>query len=374
MELTLFIFIILPVNLFLAFFVYRYFILRFSLFNHSATVLRLMRFLCYFMGVSLPLAFLFGRMYYVAPLSFLFNFLFGLLFLLFVASFPIFIFLPLFTKLPNRMRLLLEGRESLYLSFSLFFILCSFSLGLLAPSIESTTISINRLPMKELKIVQLSDMHIGPILRDSFVEDVVQKVNGLNPDIVVITGDLIDQKVDMLIPPLDALAKLKARLGVYFCLGNHEYYAGDIPRLLVELRNRKITPLVNEGIVLGDSDHRINLIAVADQMGKRFADYQPNLEKTLAAIDPAYPTILLSHHPVDPASLVGKVDLILSGHTHGGQVMPFDLPVLMVHHFLEGLYRSHDTYLYVNRGTGFWGPPIRFPRGGEITELLLRSN
>ena len=367
----MFLIIGLVANIFMAFFVYRFFFLRFSLFNHNSYLLHGLRVFSFLMGIALPLSFLFGRTFYIPTLSFAFNALFGLCFLLFICAFPIFFLLPAFVRLPNKWRLLLEKGEAYYLAASIFFVISSFAMGLLPPSVVHTSIHLPNLPMERLKVVQLSDMHLGPILRTTFARQVVEQVNLLRPDLIVITGDLVDQKTKNLLEPLAELAHLKARLGVYFCLGNHEYYANDIANLLAQLKQLGITPLVNEGRQIGDGEQKINLIAIADKMGSRFQDYRPDMPATLSSIDDRFPTILLSHHPIDPASLEKKVDLILSGHTHGGQVMPFDIPVMMVHRFLEGLYQVKDGSLYVNRGTGFWGPPIRFPAGGEISELVL---
>lgn len=359
------------INIFMAFFVYRYFFLRFSLFNHQAKLMRFLRVLCLVMAFSLPLSFLFGRAYYIPPLAFLFNSLFGLNFLLFVSALPIFIFLPIFVRLPNRLRLLIEKSEAYYLALSLFFIISSFALGLLPPTTSQTKVSIKNFPIEQYKIVQLSDMHLGPILREGFVRQVVERVNALNPDLIVITGDLVDQKTADLSRPLSLLAELKAKNGVYFCLGNHEYYAQDIENLLAKLRTIGIIPLVNEGVLIGEGERRFNLVGIADKMGERFPTFKPNLEKAFATQDLRYPTIFLSHHPVNPETLKYPADLVLSGHTHGGQVLPFDIPVKLVHKFLEGLYHIGDKQLYVHRGTGFWGPPMRFPQGGEIAEILL---
>lgn len=228
-----------------------------------------------------------------------------------------------------------------------------------------------------LSIVQLSDLHIGKILRGDFLRGVVDKVNALKPDLVVITGDLVDGRVADLQSEVMALKDIKAPQGVFFVTGNHEYYANaaEWEQFLPELG---VQVLHNQSHVIAVQDDPVlTLLGIPDETARRFAtpDKAPNIEKTVENIDKSIPSVLLAHQPKVIGAAAGQqVDLMLSGHTHGGQIWPFGALVMLDQPYLFGLHRRHNTQIYVSRGTGFWGPPMRLGAPAEISHIILRAD
>jgi uncharacterized protein len=238
-------------------------------------------------------------------------------------------------------------------------------------------VKLPRLPaaLSGLTLVQLSDVHIGPLLGDRFVRSIVEKANAQRPDIVVITGDLVDGDVAQLRPQMEAFAKLRARYGVYFVTGNHEYYSG-VDEWMPELARLGIRVLRNERVAIGDSSSSIDLAGIDDFTAARFGEgHGPDLKRALEGRDPGRELVLLAHQPkaIGGAAIAG-VGLQLSGHTHGGQIWPFRHAVGLVQPYVEGLHRHGElTQIYVSRGTGFWGPPMRLAAPAEITKLVLTT-
>src|SRR6266849_779954 len=217
------------------------------------------------------------------------------------------------------------------------------------------------------RIVQWSDVHIGPTIQRCFVESLVRRTNELDADAIVITGDLIDGSVDDLRDAIEPLRNLRARDGVFVVTGNHEYYwrAGEWVR---EFASLGMTFLKNEHRVVRDG---LVIAGVTDPAGRD--SHKSDLTAALAgAPDDAF-RVLLAHRPqvVEAASRNG-VDLQLSGHTHGGQFFPFNLLIRWFQPVVAGLHRIGNTMLYVSRGTGYWGPPSRLGVGGEITLIDLK--
>jgi predicted MPP superfamily phosphohydrolase len=242
------------------------------------------------------------------------------------------------------------------------------------PEIE---VPLARLPkaLDGLKIVQLTDVHIGPILDKRFLKSVVDKVNHLKPDLVVITGDLVDGAPRVIGPDVAELAGLKSRWGTYFCTGNHEYYSGA--RQWVDfLDQHGIKTLLNQRVSIGDAGASFDLAGIPDKQGRLLHEsHTPNFAKMMDGRDPERELVLLSHrpNPIDEAAKHG-VGLQLSGHTHGGQLWPITLATRLIHPYSEGLHLHQDTsWIYVSRGTGFWGPPMRIGAPAEITSLILTS-
>jgi hypothetical protein len=227
--------------------------------------------------------------------------------------------------------------------------------------------------MNGFTLVQLTDIHVGPTIGRAFIETIVAHTNALNPDLIAITGDLVDGTVSELADAVAPLAALRARHGVYFVTGNHEYFSGATP-WIAELTRLGIRCLRNERVSIGDGAASFELAGVDDRSGARFGEpgHGENLEKALAALDPAREVVLLAHQPksVLTAARFG-VGLQISGHTHGGQIWPFTYFVRLQQPFVAGLHRHEGAQVYVSRGTGYWGPPMRLGAPAEITQLVL---
>jgi len=248
--------------------------------------------------------------------------------------------------------------------------------GTAPPAIRPVRVPLARwpLPLNGYSIVQLTDLHLGPTLRLPFMTDVVQRTNDLKPDLIVITGDLVDQSVPELKDVVAPLARLQARHGVFYVTGNHEYYVGVAP-WLEELKRLGIHVLANERVRIGEGDTAFDLAGVNDLAGRQFgANHGPDLASALEGRDATRPLILLAHRPrVVHQAALQNVDLQLSGHTHAGQLWPFAYMVYLTEPYIAGLHLHGPTQIYVSRGTGFWGPPMRFLEPSEITHLTLES-
>jgi predicted MPP superfamily phosphohydrolase len=245
--------------------------------------------------------------------------------------------------------------------------------GLRAPDLRSLEIALARWPraLDGYRIVQISDVHIGPILDRRFAADLVARVEALSPDLIAVTGDLVDGPVAKLADEVAPFAGLRARDGVWFVTGNHDHYSGA-ESWVQELGLRVLR---NERVTLGEGEARFDLAGVEDHHARMVSErWAEDLPAALEGRDPERPVVLLAHDPstFKRASRLG-VDLQLSGHTHGGQIWPFSLLVRLAVPFLAGLYERGGSKLYVSRGTGFWGPPMRLFAPAEITEIVLRA-
>jgi len=236
--------------------------------------------------------------------------------------------------------------------------------------LERVDIKIENLK-KKYKIVQLSDVHIGGIVDKAFIKNIVDRVNKLDPDIVVITGDLVDIKISRAQDALDELKRLKNRLGVYFIVGNHEYFH-DVDEIIGAVKKLGVKVLENENVYVGEVGEGFNLAGVYDVFGYRAEHHRPDIYKALENRDKNSPTVLLAHQPRYVDELIGGVDLMLSGHTHGGQLYPFKALVRLQQPYISGLHQhSKELQVYVSKGTGFWGPPMRLGASSEITEITI---
>ena len=250
--------------------------------------------------------------------------------------------------------------------------------GLRDPVVRELRIAVPGLPpaLAGTTIVQLTDLHIGATKSRNFAKDIVSRTNALAPDIIVITGDLVEGRFGSGREDTLPLAGLRARLGVFMVTGNHEYYSG-LREWLPELQRLGIRVLRNQHVVIdADKDGGWELAGIEDWNGASIEpDGGPDLARALAGHDPSRAVILLSHQPraIYPAARAG-VGLVLSGHTHGGQIWPFVYLVRLQQPFLEGLHRVGSTQLYVSPGTGYWGPPMRLGTRAEITRITLVSD
>ena len=242
--------------------------------------------------------------------------------------------------------------------------------------VKDLKLKVEGLPdvFNDMTIVQLSDLHIGQLMTKTTLKEIVDQVNDLNPDIIVITGDLVDGNTELLLDEITPLKDLKAREGIYFVTGNHEYYSG-VEKWLAEIKRMGIIVLHNENVKITKEDKFFYLAGVTDKDGERYSKHhKPDYEKALGSIENDKIKILLAHQPVqvNEAAKYG-VDLMLSGHTHGGQIWPFHFLVYLQQPYLKGLYKHKNTNLYVNQGTGCWGPPIRIGSENEITRIILKA-
>jgi uncharacterized protein len=235
-------------------------------------------------------------------------------------------------------------------------------------SVRRVAVKLGRLE-SGYRLVQLSDLHIGPTLKGDWLTRVVEKVNALEPDAVVITGDLVDGSVASLREHVAPLAKLRAKDGVFFVTGNHEYYSGA-DAWLAELRRLGVRPLRNERVPVG-GERGFDLAGV-DDYNAFGPGHGADLARALEGRDPSREVVLLAHQPRQVREAAEHdVGLQLSGHTHGGQIFPWNFFVRVQGPWVAGLYRVRNTQLYVSRGTGYWGPPMRVLAPSEITLLEL---
>jgi hypothetical protein len=241
-------------------------------------------------------------------------------------------------------------------------------------AIRKVRLALPRLPdsMRGTTIVQLTDLHVGPTLRREFVERVVAQVNALEPDVVAITGDLVDGSVSRLRELVAPIAGLRARYGVYFVTGNHEYYS-DAVAWCDELTRLGIRVLRNERVSIGNGSDAFELAGVDDYHADRFGHgHGADLPRALAGVDTSRAVVLLAHQPLAVHEAAERaVGLVLSGHTHGGQIWPWHVFVRLQQPVVRGLHRFGDTQIYVSSGTGYWGPPMRLGAPSEITEIML---
>lgn len=269
------------------------------------------------------------------------------------------------------------GRDSALAITLLGFLitLLGFSNARRTAAVIRISVPIRDLPpaLQGFRIAQISDIHIGPTIRGDYLGRIVAAVNGLRPDMVAITGDLVDGSVRELGPHVAPLADLASRHGSYFVTGNHEYYSGA-HAWIGELRRLGITVLLNEHVVLRHGDALAIVAGVTDYGAGHFDP--AHRSDPLAAIAGAPPDagvrMLLAHQPRSaPAAADAGFDLQLSGHTHGGQFMPWNFFVKLQQPFVAGLHRLRHLWVYTSRGTGYWGPPKRFGAPSEITLVTL---
>jgi predicted MPP superfamily phosphohydrolase len=220
-------------------------------------------------------------------------------------------------------------------------------------------------------IVQMSDVHVGPTIGHDFIARLVKETNALAPDLVVITGDLVDGSVEQLREHVAPLAELRAKDGVYFVTGNHEYYSGA-DAWLAHLATLGIRTLRNERV---DVRGVFELAGVDDaSAGRILPHHGQDVARALAGRDPSRALVLLAHQPkAFKHAVAGGVDLQLSGHVHGGQLIPFNWLVKIDQPYIEGLHREKDSWIYVSPGTGYWGPPMRVGTVCELTHIELAT-
>lgn len=243
------------------------------------------------------------------------------------------------------------------------------------PNHKKVEIKSAQLPEKldGLRIVHLTDIHIGATLPSSLLQKIVEKSNALNPDIVVLTGDILDHFPEPYSEDLKTLGKLNATHGVYYVLGNHEYY-WSYQSSHQAFKNLGFRVLENDVHDLEVSGHLLQIAGLTDPAAARFNQELPDLAKIAEKYKPESFKIMLAHQPF-VAPQVSKIGthVQFSGHTHGGQFFPWNYLIVFFQKYVKGLYQIDDMQLYVNQGTGYWGPSLRLGTYSEITEIFLRK-
>ncbi|RKH56057.1 metallophosphoesterase [Corallococcus llansteffanensis] len=245
-----------------------------------------------------------------------------------------------------------------------------------APEVTELVVRIPRLPraLEGLSIVQLTDLHVGAFIQRRFLDELVRRANALKPDLVAITGDLVDGSVPRLGGFVAALGNLQARYGRFFVTGNHDYSSGA-DAWVAHLRSLGITSLRNRHVRIGDAGGAFDLVGVDDWHGaRRLGQKGYDLKQALAGRDPERAAVLLAHQPANfTVAAEQGVDLQISGHTHGGQLFPMTALIGLRWEHTAGHYRHGDSHIYVSRGCGFWGPPMRLGSPPELVKLVLTA-
>ncbi len=233
------------------------------------------------------------------------------------------------------------------------------------PSIKSFNIQSTKIK-ENTKVVMLSDLHIDIDVSKEYVNKIVKKVNELNPDIVVIAGDIVDSSPDKILEQIKALSRIKATNGIYLSFGNHEVYNGEFDWLMT-LGRLQFNVFVNYGEKIGNTG--IYLTGIPDINASAHGKIKVNVENALYNSSNDDYVIVLSHTPkIAEGFTKDNVDLVLSGHTHGGQIFPFHFFTKQSNEGrLAGFYDINGIKMYVSRGTRYWGPPMRIGAPSEIT-------
>lgn len=242
------------------------------------------------------------------------------------------------------------------------------------PDILRVPVSLRRLDpaFNGFRIAVVSDIHLGPLAGRSHTERIVRMINETEPDLVAVVGDLVDGTVEQLGSAAEPLRDLVSREGSFFVTGNHEYFVDDTADWLRDLERLGVHSLRNQNTLIRRGGAAFHLAGVNDVAGRSHGE-PPDFDRALAGVDAARPTVLLAHQPVLISEAADRgVDLQLSGHTHGGQMWPFHYIVRAVQPSLAGLSTVSDTQLYVSRGAGFWGPPVRVGAPPDITVISLQ--
>lgn len=237
--------------------------------------------------------------------------------------------------------------------------------GLKIPQIKEIEISTSKVK-QEIRILQINDMHIDRSKPVQWVAELVDKANAVNADIIVLPGDIVDDDINFVKTQVSELKRLKSRYGIYYSSGNHELYNGLIS-IQNYIQNLGIVWLSGKGVYIENLPLFIAGIPDLPMLRK-----QNNYTHLLDGVNDDFYKILLAHNPSQAQSnLALGFDLQLSSHTHGGQIFPFHIPVRIINNYLAGLYQLPEGLLYISRGAGYWGPPIRLLAPSDITLIKL---
>ncbi|MEH6366127.1 MAG: metallophosphoesterase [Pseudomonas marincola] len=242
------------------------------------------------------------------------------------------------------------------------------------PGTVHVQVPISNLPpaLVGFRIAQISDIHVGPTIKREFLQRIIERVNTLDAHVVAITGDLVDGSVSELAEHTEGLRDLRSVYGSYFVTGNHEYYSGA-DAWIAELRRLGVNVLHNQHCVIQHDNSRLLLAGVSDYSGHHFGEHHRSDPHAALIGAPVHlPKVLLAHQPRSAAAAQkAGFDLQLSGHTHGGQFLPWNWFVPLQQPFTAGLNKLGNLWVYTSRGTGYWGPPKRLGAPAEITLISL---
>ena len=251
---------------------------------------------------------------------------------------------------------------------------CGYFMARRVARVVEVEVRVRGLPqaLSGFTIAQISDIHVGPTIKRDFVEAIVKRVNALGADMVAITGDLVDGSVRELAAHTEPLGALTSRHGTYVVTGNHEYYSG-VHGWVRELRRLGARVLLNEHVLLEHDGGTLVLAGVTDYSAHHFdASHRSDPQGAIAGAPGDAIKVLLAHQPRSAAAAAqAGYHLQLSGHTHGGQFWPWNHFVRLQQPFTAGLEKLGEMWLYISRGTGYWGPPMRFGIPSEITRIRL---
>ena len=238
--------------------------------------------------------------------------------------------------------------------------------GIKIPTIKNIEIQSPKVK-SEQKIVVLSDIHIHRVIAPEKIKGIVKRANAQNPDIILLAGDIIDDDVKKVADITSLLKGLKAKKGVFFVTGNHEFYAGYKPTVNA-MNELGFSFLENNGVALND----IYLAGIPDTFSGKAFGKTADIKQAFAKAEDGQYKVLMSHTPTEFAG--DKVfDLEISGHTHGGQIFPFHIFAKLHNQYLAGLYKMENgANIYVSRGSGQWGPQMRFLAPSEISVITLK--
>lgn len=279
-------------------------------------------------------------------------------------------------SLPARyVHMLASATALLAVALAAFVTLVGFASARRRARVVSINVPLANLPaaLQGFTIAQISDVHVGSQIKEDYVAAIVAAVNDLDADLIAVTGDLVDGSVQDLARHIAPLGRMRARYGAFVVTGNHEYYSGA-RAWTEEFRRLGLQVLLNEHVVVRHKGALLVVAGVTDYGAHHFDPAQrsdPTAALTGAPAEAAA-KVLLAHQPRSAAAAASAgFDLQLSGHTHGGQFWPWNLFVRFQQPFTAGLHRLNHLWVYISRGTGYWGPPNRFGAPSEITLLRL---
>lgn len=295
--------------------------------------------------------------------------------LLFTAGIINIIFLIVFRKNVKKKAI----SSKIIFSIGVICVIGSFLNALRLPNVTHTTIYMPHL-QRETTLLMMSDLHLSNLISVSKTQKIIDLANSLNADTMVLVGDIIDSNENIMQKFLPELKRLKAQNGIYFVLGNHEFLFNAESSLNQIKSLNNITPLVNENAIIYNN---FNLVGISDLSGFAWKIYPPDIKTAMQNIDTNLPTILLSHqpniikilqeNPQDNADFSGKIDLILSGHTHGGQIFPFSIGAYIANPFLYGLKNINGMQIFISQGTHLAVTYGRFLSRAEINLITLKK-